>query len=266
MAAAHPRRRRGTPKLSEAARHVILPKGITSTGWPAVRDKGLELGLRFDQWQDGAGRAILAKRADGKYAATVGGVTMSIPRQTGKTYLIGMRSCSPVRFCPGFDGAVDCSPAEDGQRDVPSMQGMAKRRKIAPHVEQVFTGSGEEAILFRNGSRILFGARETGFGRGFAKVDIEVFDEAQILTERALDDMLPAMNASPNALAIFAGTPPTAVGPGRSVHADAFGRARDRVRQGRRPVDRVRARTRMRLRMIRAAGEGEPVVSAQDAS
>lgn len=198
----------GSPKLSESARHVILPKGIASTGWPAVRDKCRDLGLRFDQWQDGAGRAILAKRADGKYAATVGGVAMSIPRQVGKTYLLGAISFALCLIFPKLTVLWTAHRLKTAKETFRSMQGMARRQKIAPFVEKVFTGSGEEMIVFRNGSRIMFGARETGFGRGFAKVDIEVFDEAQILTARALDDMLPAMNASKNALALFTGTPP----------------------------------------------------------
>src|SRR5690554_7459592 len=75
-------------KLSDSARHLVLPSGIVTTGWPAVREKGKELGFTFDPWQDGAGRAILAKRADGSYAASIGGVVMSIPRQVGKTFLM----------------------------------------------------------------------------------------------------------------------------------------------------------------------------------
>lgn len=212
----------GTPKLSEVARHVILPKGVAATGWPAVRDKCAELGLAFDQWQDGAGRAILAKRADGKYAATVGGVALSISRQTGKTYLLGAIIFALCLLFPGMTVLWTAHRLKTAKETFRSMQGMARRRKIAPFVDQVFTASGSEEIKFRNGSRIMFGARETGFGRGFAKVDVEVFDEAQILTERALDDMLPAMNAAPNALAIFAGTPPRPIDPG-----EVFGRMRD---------------------------------------
>ena len=79
----------GIPRLSELARHVVAPSGIVSTGWPAVRDKCRDLGVLFDPWQHGTGRLILAKRADGRYATTVGGVVISIPRQVGKTYLVG---------------------------------------------------------------------------------------------------------------------------------------------------------------------------------
>ena len=211
---APPLTRSGTQKLSEAARHVILPAGVVSTAWPSVRDKCAELGLGFDRWQDGAGRAILSKRADGKYAATVGGVAMSVARQTGKTYLIGAISFALALLFPGTTVLWTAHRMKTAKETFRSMQGMARRRKIKPFIEQVFTGSGEEAIVFTNGSRIMFGARETGFGRGFAKVDVEVFDEAQILTERALDDMLPAMSTAPNPLAIFTGTPPRTTDPG----------------------------------------------------
>jgi hypothetical protein len=59
-------------------------------GLAAVRKTCVEkLGITFDDWQDGAGRVILAKRADGNLAAMIDGVGMSLPRQVGKTYLIG---------------------------------------------------------------------------------------------------------------------------------------------------------------------------------
>lgn len=221
MVAAEPLMKSGTPKLSDAARYVILPKDITATGWPAVRDKCRELGLGFDQWQDGAGRAILAKRADGKYAATVGGVAISIPRQVGKTYLLAAIVFALCLLFPRLTVLWTAHRVKTAKETFRSMQGMARRRKIAPFIERVFSAAGSEEVRFHNGSRIMFGAREDGFGRGFAKVDIEVFDEAQILTERALDDMLPAMNASPNALALFTGTPPRPIDPG-----EVFGRMR----------------------------------------
>lgn len=221
MAAPAPLTKSGTQKLSDVARHVILPAGIASSGWPDVRDRAKEMGLSFDDWQIGVCRAILAKRADGKYAATVGGVAMSIARQTGKTYTLGAISFALCLGNPRTTVLWTAHRLKTAKETFKSMQGMARRRKISPHIEQVFTASGSEEIVFRNGSRIMFGARETGFGRGFAKVDIEVFDEAQILTERALDDMLPAMNASPNALAVFTGTPPRPIDPG-----EVFGRMR----------------------------------------
>ena len=49
----------------------------------------LKMGVEFDAWQDAAGKLILAKRADGHLAAMIDGVGMSLPRQVGKTYLVG---------------------------------------------------------------------------------------------------------------------------------------------------------------------------------
>ena len=200
-----------TPRLSEIARHVVVPKGSVSTGWPAVRDKCTELGIAFRPWQDGAGRLILAKRADGKYAATIGGTGMSIPRQVGKTYLVAAIVFALCLLQPGLTVIWTAHRMRMAEETFGKMQVFGKRRSIAPYIAKIILGSGEEEIRFKNGSRILFGARERGFGRGFDEVDVLIYDEAQILGESALDDMVPATNQSrqdAGALLLFLGTPP----------------------------------------------------------
>jgi phage terminase large subunit-like protein len=204
----------GTPRLSEIARHVVVPSGITSTGWPAVRDKCAELDIDFDSWQDGAGRLILSKRADGLYATTVGGVVISIPRQVGKTFLIGAIVFALCLLVPNLTVIWTAHRLRTAAETFSAMQSFARRRKIKPHVSKIVLGSGDEEVQFHNGSRILFGARERGFGRGFSGVDVLVFDEAQILTENAIDDMVPATNQAPNPLILFTGTPPKPTDPG----------------------------------------------------
>lgn len=204
-------------KLSDLARHVVVPKGVESTGWPAVRDKCAELGITFDPWQHGAGRVILAKRPGGLYAAAIGGVVISIPRQVGKTFTVGGVVFALCLTTPGLTVIWTAHRLRTAGETFTSMQAMSQRKKIRPHIAKVVLGSGEEEIRFRNGSRILFGARERGFGRGFAEVDVLVFDEAQILTERAIDDMVPATNQSQQAtgaLVLFTGTPPKPDDPG----------------------------------------------------
>lgn len=187
---------------------MVVPSGIESTGWPGVRDRCRDLGIGFDSWQDGAGRLILSKRADGSYAASIGGVVISIPRQVGKTFLVGAIVFALCLLHPGLTVIWTAHRTRTAAETFQAMQGFAKRRKIAPHVARVVLGSGEEEIRFANGSRVLFGARERGFGRGFTLVDVLVFDEAQILTENAIDDMVPATNQAPNPLLLFTGTPP----------------------------------------------------------
>lgn len=206
---ASPRTRSGPRKLSEVARKVVAPQGITHTGWPAVRDTCVKkLGIPFDDWQDGAGRLILAKRDDGHLAAMIDGVGMSLPRQVGKTYLIGAMAFALCVNTPGLLVIWSAHHARTHGETFLSMQAFAKRSKVAPYVRQVFVGSGDEEIRFLNGSRILFGARERGFGRGIPGVDVLVFDEAQILSDRALANMLATMNTSRLGLALYIGTPP----------------------------------------------------------
>ena len=160
-------------KLSEIARHLVLPDGIVSTGWPAVRDKCADLGITFDPWQDGAGRAILAKRDDGVYACGIGGAVMSIPRQVGKTFLLGAITFALCLLHPGSLVIWTAHRARTANETFTAMQALARRKKIAPHIAKIILGSGEEEIAFANGSRVLFGARERGFGRGFADVKIQ---------------------------------------------------------------------------------------------
>lgn len=201
---------------------MVIPEGIVTTGWPAVRAKGTELGLRFDPWQDGLGQVVLGKRADGLYAATVGGVVMSIPRQVGKTFFVGAVVMLLCILFPGLKVVWTAHRTRTATNTFRSLQGMARRKKVTPHIQHIRTANGEQEISFRNGSVIMFGAREQGFGRGFDVVDVEVFDEAQILTEKALEDMLAATLQAQHrhgALLFYMGTPPRPVDPGEAFSA-----------------------------------------------
>ena len=225
-----PKTKRSTPRLSDIAHHVVAPHGVVSTGWPAVQSKCAELGISFRPWQPDVGRLILAKRADGKYAATIGGTGMSIPRQVGKTFLVGAIVFALCLLRPNLTVIWTAHRLRTAEETFGKMQAFAKRKRIKPFVSKIILGSGDEAIQFRNGSRILFGARERGFGRGFDQVDVLIFDEAQILTENALDDMIPATNQSrqeTSALLLFMGTPPKPTDPG-----EVFSRMRSEALSG----------------------------------
>lgn len=204
----------GQKKLSEVARHICKPDGIVSTGFPAVRDRARAMGMPLDLWQDGIGRLALAKRADGQYAAGIGGVVLSIPRQVGKTYLIAAIVFALCTIFPRLTVIWTAHRTRTHNETFKKMQSMAGKPKIAPYILNVRATNGEQEISFTNGSRILFGARESGFGRGFDEVDILVLDEAQILTEDAMTDMVPATNAAPNGLVFMMGTPPRPKDPG----------------------------------------------------
>ena len=204
----------GTPKLSEVARHLVMPDGIVSSDFPLLAPQIERMGTPLDRWQQGLCTAILAKRENGMYACGIGGAITSIPRQVGKTYTIGVLIFALCAMSPNMLVLWSAHRARTHQETFKSMDTMSKRSGVAPYVKRVLTGAGTEAVEFANGSRILFGARENGFGRGFAKVDVLVLDEAQILTEKAMEDMVPATNAAPNGLVLMMGTPPRPGDPG----------------------------------------------------
>lgn len=201
-------------KLTALARHVIIPEGIVSTAWPSVARELARMKTPLDEWQSNLCQAVVAKREDGKYACGIGGALLSIPRQVGKTYTIGALVFALCLANPNTLVLWSAHRAKTHNETFRSMSSMAERREISPFVKRVLTGAGTEAVEFNNGSRVLFGARENGFGRGFAQVDIIVLDEAQILTEKAMEDMVPATNAAPNGLVLMMGTPPRPGDPG----------------------------------------------------
>lgn len=215
-----------TRPLSEVARHLVVPPRITDSLWFDVDERCREFGDAFDAWQDGLGQVALGLTEDGQFAATVGGVTLSIPRQVAKTFIV-MRIV--VAICTLFPDVTVVWTAHRTRTATMTFQKMkayvlrpAARKYLRPGSNQgtaIRDANGEQEIPFANGSRILFGAREQGFGRGFDEVDIEVFDEAQILTEKALEDMVPAANQSRfphGALLFFMGTPPRPNDPGEA--------------------------------------------------
>lgn len=209
-----PPTKNGDRKLSEVARHLVMPEGIVSTGWPSIEIQLERLGLPLDRWQQGLCQAILAKRESGQYACGIGGAIASIPRQSGKTHTIGALIFALCLSKPNVMVLWTAHRTRTHNETFKSMDSMANQKRIAPLVRAVRKTNGEQEIEFTNGSRILFGAREAGFGRGFAMVDVVVLDEAQILTEKAMEDMVPATNAAPNGLVLMIGTPPRPVDPG----------------------------------------------------
>jgi hypothetical protein len=139
---------------------------------------------------------------------------ISIPRQVGKTYLIG---CIAFALClrnPGTTVIWTAHRFKTARETFTAMKAISRKPSVAPEIERVANANGEEGIYFANGSRVLFGARENGFGLGFAGVGVLVLDEAQRLTSKAMDDLIPTTNAHPNPLILMTGTPPRPTDPG----------------------------------------------------
>ena len=223
---APPRRPPTKPGPGEP-RHLILPDGITSTGWPACRDTSAQIGLHYDPWQQELNRAILSKRADGFYAADT--VVLSVPRQAGKTWDVGGVVFADSIIHPGTTTVWTAHRFKVSRESFDEMRAWARRPELTPHIDYdaITTAAGNECIPFRNGSRILFAARERGAIRGFTKVRRLVLDEAQILTESAMSDLAPTQNQAWNPQIILMGTPPKPTDPG-----EVFSRLREMALAG----------------------------------
>lgn len=149
---------------------------------------------------------ILSQNAAGEYAADT--IVISIPRQVGKTYLIGCIIFALCLMKPGLKVIWTAQVKDTALETFDQFLTMAQRPKVKPHILKTPQGKGDEAIIFNNGSSIEFGARDSGFGRGRTDVDVIVFDEGQHLSTEALENMGAAQNVAQNPLCFVMGTPP----------------------------------------------------------
>lgn len=148
----------------------------------------------------------LGLRSDGEYAADT--TVFSIPRQVGKTYLIGCIIFALCLMKPGLRVIWTAQVKDTALETFGKFVELAEAPRVKPHIRATPRGKGDEAVLFNNGSSIEFGARESGFGRGRSDVDVIVFDEGQHLSNNALENLGAAQNVAVNPLCFVIGTPP----------------------------------------------------------
>lgn len=191
------------------------------------------MGVVLDQWQEDIWYAALGVRDDEErtLSCDVMGVTLSIARQAGKTWgiMVGLIAICLAR--PGTLVIWSSHHDRTSSETLTKIAGIVEKPAILPKMRAqhpVVQADDNRGVHFANGSRILFGARSSGFGRGFSEVDIQVYDECQNLKEAALTDMLAAMNVSDIGLAFFMGTPPRPQEVALGVH-EAFKRRRDKA-------------------------------------
>lgn len=199
--------------LLPEARHVVLPTGIVRSGFPRVRETCRSIGITFDPWQVDLNRAMLGKTKHDVLAADT--VVLSIARQVGKTFDVGAVQFADCILNPGTTVVWTAHRFKVARETFNELRALAKSPKLVPHLvyDEITTAAGNESIPFRNGSRIVFAARERGAIRGFTKVRRLILDEAQILTEAALSDLAPTMNQAEDPQIILMGTPPKPTDP-----------------------------------------------------
>ena len=198
---------------SQVPTHHVAPRADRTFGDLAA-DLAADYNLGPDPWQRLVLDDWLAQR-DGRWASLTCG--LALPRQNGKNV------CLEIRELFGTVGrgekilhtAHQVKTAQKHFRRLKYFFG-AKREdpnarfpELNALVAEVRNVNGQEAIYLRNGGSIEIVARSKDSGRGFT-VDTLVLDEAQELSEEALEALMPTTSAAPlgNPQWIFTGTPP----------------------------------------------------------
>jgi hypothetical protein len=197
----------------------VPPAASSSTGKEALELCRLA-GLSLDPWQEYVLLQSLGERADGKWSAFEVGVV--VPRQNGKTELLVARQLVGlfllnegliIHTAHLFDTAGECfRRLENVVDNTPELRCRVKLNRGRVGIRS----HGNEGIELLNGNRIRYKARKGGGGRGFS-CDCLFFDEAMILDQATVADILPTLSAMPNPQVWYAGS---AVD--QQVHQDGF--------------------------------------------
>ena len=168
-------------------------------------------------------RAGLGERADGSWAATR--IADFGPRQgTGKNDKIAARELAGLIL---FGERLIIHTAHEFPTANESFLRLVAifenyddlRKKVA----RIRYANGEQGIELLSGQRLKYRARTGGSGRGFAKADLIVYDEAQHLGREHVAASGPAKLANPNSQTWYAGSG------GLSTSAVAWGLRRDAI-------------------------------------
>lgn len=151
-------------------------------------------------------RGALGERVDGSWAATrVGDFG---PRQgTGKNDKIAARELAGLEL---FGERLIIHTAHEFPTANEAFLRMVAiyenwddlRRRVA----RIRYANGEQGIEFLSGQRLKYRARTGGSGRGFAKADLLVYDEAQHLAREHVSASAPSKLANPNSQTWYSGS------------------------------------------------------------
>lgn len=189
---------------------VHLPPDVVSL---AAAEEAIELadfygvadGHPLDESQRFTLRAALGERADGSWAAaTVGDFE---PRQNGKNDTLAARELAGLIL---FGERLIIHTAHEFPTANESFLRMVAvfegSDDLMSKVAQIRYANGEQGITLKSGQRLKYRARTGGSGRGFAKADLVVYDEAQHLRAEHVAASGPARLANPNTQSWYMGS------------------------------------------------------------
>jgi len=221
------------PKLelvgSQRPRLHRLPPRAGSLGDDAL-DLWYLAGKRSDPWQALSLDSIFSVDEAGRWVCTEHGELVA--RQNGKGDVLSPATLAHLYLWPKPDGEPKTIVHTAHQFKTAREAFLRLRRVITSssalmgEVTRISTAHGEEGFELANGNRLLYLARSANSGVGFT-VDVLVVDEAQQMSQAALDALLPTMSAVENTQIIYTGTVPDELN-----DSEVWEGVRDRGRSG----------------------------------
>ena len=164
-------------------------------------------------WQEGVLWHLCARDERDRPAYVTAG--LSLPRQNGKNLVLEVFEVYQMVVC-GARILHTAHRVKTAKESFDRLVRYFKAEPLASLVERIRYTNGEETIVLTNGGKIQFSARSRANTRGFADIQIVVFDEAQDLTDEQVNAIMFVLAASSTGdrQMIFTGTPPDPDSPG----------------------------------------------------
>lgn len=183
-----------------APAHLWVPEHVGTAAGEAI-DLAESIGMHLDAEQRLALEAILAEKADGKWAGFEAAVIAA--RQNLKTYLFEVVVLADL-FLFGAGLVVwtahlfptTMEAFRDLRRVIEANDHLRRRMK------KFSEANGEESFELMSGQRLLFKARSKSGGRGLTG-DRVILDEAFALGPSEMGSLLPTLSARPNPQVIY---------------------------------------------------------------
>lgn len=208
--------------------HLWVPEH-TSTAGAEAADLAASAGITLDPEQRLALDAILAEKADGKWAAFEAAVIAA--RQNLKTFVFQVVVLADLFL---FDSGLVVWSAHEFNTAMEAFRDFKILFDANPHlarrIDKTIEGNGEEGFEFYSGQRLRFKARTKSGGRGLT-ADRVILDEAFALTPKIMGSLMPTMSARS-----ILGNPQILYGSSAGmVTSDVLRGVRDRGRAGNDP-------------------------------
>ncbi|MGC4769212.1 hypothetical protein ACLQ25_09555 [Micromonospora sp. DT44] len=190
------------------------PPSVDSYG-PEAIELMCRAGQPLDPWQEDSITAMLAVRADGKWACFE--FCEFVPRQNGKGGVLEARALTGLLLLGErliMWSAHEYKTAMEAFRRVVWLLGRLGTKlndnlyDVDGILIKVINTNGEESLeRLDTGARIRFVARSKGSGRGFSG-DVNLIDEAFAYTSVHQAALMPTMSARPNPQVVYTSSPP----------------------------------------------------------